>query len=314
MKHAIASALRQTALREEYEIILVMDFRDASIEKLASAMGVIVLHRSGAVGAMIAAGLDACFGEVVLFLDDDDLFLPDKIKVTLSRFDSDSALTYYHNAFQQVNVEGVPLNRQGPCPSTALAFSGEGARETDILSALRVDGAHNLSSISVRRKWLLGYRCFLEGVEGSTDRCAFFLSLASGGRILIDPITLNQYRVHSRSSIHIGESNRAGLTRLLRENRRVLKTYKDLQNIMPGSPAAHVLAQLASARKVKLHALLGPRQEPVTPDEFVSALSLSIRYRNSEFWLSAALAIVSVISKRVSLAVYLALVRLRLNN
>jgi glycosyltransferase involved in cell wall biosynthesis len=79
---AVNSALNQTLPKDEYEIIVVKNFEDERIEKFLEERNVKnIVTKEEPLGAKIFKGVEESRGEVVSFLDDDDLWLPQKLEI-----------------------------------------------------------------------------------------------------------------------------------------------------------------------------------------------------------------------------------------
>jgi glycosyl transferase family 2 len=115
LSQAIDSALNQTWVRCE---VVVVD--DGSTDDSASIMAsygrsvVSVLKANGGQGSAFNAGFEASQGEIVCFLDSDDVFLPDKVErvVEASRRNPDAGLIYHQMFF--IDRHGRSVGRRWP--------------------------------------------------------------------------------------------------------------------------------------------------------------------------------------------------------
>ena len=77
MLDAVNSALNQTLPKDEYEIIVVKNFEDENIDRFLEEHSVRnIIVKEEPLSAKIVKGVEESRGEVISFLDDDDLWLP----------------------------------------------------------------------------------------------------------------------------------------------------------------------------------------------------------------------------------------------
>ncbi|WP_171823361.1 glycosyltransferase [Thermogymnomonas acidicola] len=174
----LLSVLNQDFDRDRFEIILVKNFIDPQFDAEFSKKGVIIINsteRGGIYRKVYEGGVQrARGGEVICFLEDDDEFLPEKLKLVHQEF-LDAELCYLHNNL-------VPVDENG----NRVAFT-------------EITRAFNNSSISVRKK-CINWELFRQiDIATSMDILLYLSALDSGGRIreIDKPLTL--YRVHAMS-------------------------------------------------------------------------------------------------------------------
>jgi len=143
-----------------------------------------------------------------------------------------------------VDETGSNLPLQGPRPLHAISIA-PGAIRNRYFDALRHDGAHNLSSISIRKDVLVGRTGYLREIQGATDRFMFYASAASGQGFLIDTSVLTQYRVHLDSAVHSYNDDRS----VLNHYSRVFETSQVISTMLRDSPiGADFALELALGR------------------------------------------------------------------
>lgn len=101
---AIESALSQDWDKNSYEIIVVRNFKDERIDELSKEHRIINIFMDGTIGEFLYAGIMASRGRIVSFLDDDDLFVPGKLREVYEKFSGD--IVYYHNSFIPIDEDG----------------------------------------------------------------------------------------------------------------------------------------------------------------------------------------------------------------
>lgn len=196
---AIHSLVTQSLERSSYEIIVVKNFTDERIDKYLRGQGVrCVIETSVNFGSTLARGLELASGDVVAFLNDDDLFENQKLE-TIGRLFRDPGLTYYHNSMSWMDSTGKPINdsllRQ---PSKEIRALGPKSAVIQQLRRLNCDV--NESCIAMRREAIVPYLPYLRRLPINQDVFLFLCALDYGGWIVADTGRLTRYRVHSSSS------------------------------------------------------------------------------------------------------------------
>jgi glycosyltransferase involved in cell wall biosynthesis len=102
LRQSIDSALKQTWTR--CEVVVVDDGStddSASIIESYGGSVVPVLKANGGQGSAFNAGFEASLGEIVCFLDSDDVFLPEKVECVVEawRRNQDAGLIYHQLFF-----------------------------------------------------------------------------------------------------------------------------------------------------------------------------------------------------------------------
>jgi Glycosyltransferases involved in cell wall biogenesis len=149
---AVNSALNQTLPKDEYEIIVVKNFEDERIDKFLEEHGVRnIVTNEGPLGAKIARGVEESKGEIISFLEDDDLWLPQKLEKVKQVFQDENVI-YYHNIY---------FNFYGSLKVDSLMDKIESNRDSGKLLKLAIRNVNmnknfshpfNISSITVRKK------------------------------------------------------------------------------------------------------------------------------------------------------------------
>ena len=109
---AVRSALQQTLPKDLYEVIVVKNFRDETIDRRLEEWGVANIYSDDtSQGGKIREALEVARGEVISVLEDDDEFLPEKLAGVYAAFKSGA--DYYHNGFVFINERGEVLAKRG---------------------------------------------------------------------------------------------------------------------------------------------------------------------------------------------------------
>jgi glycosyltransferase involved in cell wall biosynthesis len=198
VKGGVASALNQTFPRDRYEILVFKNFEDPEIDSYLAANGVRSLTSPPTSRPRtMRTVLQEARGEILCFLDDDDLFLPDKLATVDRVFTEDPTLGYFHNGFVVVDEDLRPFDRT-PFPQAERRVyipAGDGRTRAVPPNVLRL--GFNTSSVSVRRNWLTPYLPSFEHREAEwSDTMLLCCALVSGCAVLADPTKLTHYRYH----------------------------------------------------------------------------------------------------------------------
>jgi len=198
LKGGVASALNQTLPRDRFEILVYKDFEDPEIDPYLAANGIRVFTSPpGSPPRTLRTVLEDAQGEILSFLDDDDLFTPDKLAFVDRVFAEDPTLGYFHNGFLVVEEDGKPFDRS-PFPQVGERVhipAGDSRTRRIPPNALRL--GYNTSSVSIRRGWVTPFLPSFEPREAELSDVMFLAcALVSGCGILADPTKLTHYRYH----------------------------------------------------------------------------------------------------------------------
>ena len=198
LRTAVSSALDQSLPRDRYEILVFKNFEDPEIDAYLETNGVRNLTSDpDARPRTMRTVLDEAHGDVLCFLDDDDVWMRDKLAVVDREFSRDPTLGYFHNGFDVVDDDLRPFDRSPfPQPGVRLEIRAGDARRRPVpANVLRI--GFNSSSVSVRRGWLAPFLPSFEHREAEvSDAMMLCSALLSGWTVLADPARLTQYRYH----------------------------------------------------------------------------------------------------------------------
>nr|WP_276977954.1 glycosyltransferase family A protein [Ferrimicrobium acidiphilum] len=202
LRSAVRSLLCQSLAKALFEVVVVKDFNDDLVDQLAKEHGWIEIQitPNTSVGQSYAQAIRKSTGEVLVFLDDDDLFEGDKLAIVRSAFASSPELVFFRDTPMPF-AEGAQHGRLiGPrSPNGLLQVKGSTQRR-----AVRTILNRNLngisSTISIRRKVVLPHLSSLEQMSGTTDVFLFYLALNTLQTLTFDPRPLTHYRLHASSS------------------------------------------------------------------------------------------------------------------
>lgn len=182
---ALKSVVNQTMLPSE--VILVTNF-EYDLEKFR-VLNIKHIICSGTVGEFLYRAVKDAIGNIIVFLDDDDIFLPDKVQTT-SKFFKDHRVVYLHNNCSFIDDSGIPVK------------------------TFRIKSIDfNLSSISIRKQII--ELNVLRRVYANTDVIMHLFALKYGGRALNIRNKLTEYRIHPDNTGSKMKSNISHLHEML---------------------------------------------------------------------------------------------------
>lgn len=203
---AVKSVITPDLNEKAFELIILRAFNDNELDKQLARYNAKVFDvKEMTLGEAIAFGVEKSNGEVICFLDDDDMFASGKLSKIESIFKGYPDLGYCHNGQTFCDKNGTLISD----------FKLKGIKDMDIsfsnrelmsaMKRLRVNKVNpgslyfNLSSISVRRKILAEKLSVMKKITGHIDDLMFFLTLSSDEEVRIINISdaLTFYRIHN---------------------------------------------------------------------------------------------------------------------
>lgn len=186
---AIESVMNQTLSKDNYEILVIKNFRDPIIDKLIEKNNIKnVYSEDKTLSGKIAHVLNICKGNLISFLEDDDLFLKNKLEYVYNLFNGNRDLVFYRNAVSFIDDFGNLLNINNMEPD------------------------FNLSAMTICKD-ILNINGLKESLTG-VDTFVYFVALDSGGKVVYDDKILSYYRRHESETHPTGSLNNIIIARI----------------------------------------------------------------------------------------------------
>jgi GT2 family glycosyltransferase len=213
---AIASALEQT-----YRPIEVVVVNDGSTDDTPGVLASLADHpelrtvhqQNAGLPAARNRGLFESRGDILVFLDSDDLLDPAHVERLAAALATDPDLAFAYCDIQMVDRAGVPSS----------AFSVSSARRVlhgDIFESLLIGGYFPPHAVAVRRRWLDAVGAFELALGGHADYELWLRLTGAGGRAAYVDERLARYRVYdgsmSRDLEHMRRTRLHALERVAR--------------------------------------------------------------------------------------------------
>jgi glycosyltransferase involved in cell wall biosynthesis len=217
----VESLFAQTLARDRFEILVVKNYADDDIDRFLTERGVQQWATTARpLAEKLLEALGRSRGQVIAFLEDDDLYRPERLAAVESAFQEDPSLGFFRNGFDVMDQEGRPFG--GPL-SEAVRTSQESARDLIVRDADKetyhrtlVDALpdFNTSTMAIRRDLLTAVAGPLRRVERGVDRFLFYTAMAAPCTVRLDRRRLTVFRVHPENTGVVGRGGAEMLARL----------------------------------------------------------------------------------------------------
>jgi len=289
---ALRSLGAQTLPRDKFEVIVVKNFEDKESDYIISRNGWKEVYNDDLYhGRMVLAGLEESRGEVITFLDDDDMYVSNRLEEVYKAFTSFKRLVYFQNSQTIIDENGNVLERPPPSLPTPKNLVGGSTivvdvdklrvlakrynvSVADLVLKVRVGADFNNGSVAVRRPVLESHVQLLKRLPASIDSFVFVSSVKAGGLMYFTDERLTLYRVHGENWSFVFGLKKGSKEMQLRRARAFLQSIKAYKLIGSSVLDDDIIRYLCVRNLVKGSLLLLPLPElGVLPPELRLSLS-----------------------------------------
>lgn len=287
LEEAIQSALSQTY--EHVQVIMVddgsTDHSSQIIKKYEGKITTIFKENAGQASAF-NVGFDASVGDIVIFLDSDDVLLPETGARVVAAFERDPSLVKVHYRLEIIDHEGRSLGRFVPASNVALPQGDLRSRllfAPDDIAYPPCSG-NAFSSASLRHILPMPE----EPWRISADVYLLNLSALLGPISAIDHVG-GLYRLHDRNAVHRGALDLERIRHTIQRTRLTNAMLADLARSLEVVPAAASLrfASVTDLAQRLISVRLAPDLHPIADDRAfslaVSGVAASLRRRDLSY-------------------------------
>jgi hypothetical protein len=204
-------------------------------------------------GVKEAVGLETARGDVVAFLDDDDLWDAAKVPHLRELFGDDPALAYYCHDQIPVDRSGRPVDARHRewVRTDPRRFANWDGR--DLRALFQEIWPGNNSSTAVRRSWAIGWTAALRDAGWAADRFWITAALLDHRTVHLEDTPLTRLRLHDRNMSQTrGATADEFRRRHATSSARFARSFRTLARVAteragPNSPIARHFAEAAAA-------------------------------------------------------------------
>lgn len=300
LKEAVVSVLNQNIDRGKYEIIVVKGFYDKDIDDFLKVNGINNIYVEGPYnGKRWIEGIKKSKGEIICFLDDDDMFSASKL-IRIYNLYNKAPFEYYHNRYTS---EPDLISKKG----ADYLFLKNDHKYLILHKFLKYNIKYKLStnssSICIVKSIITDYLKESEKVTVGWDVYLFYLYLSQAKNFVIDNAVLTYYRQHKSYSHHFDNIIEFRKRELFR-NKDADEAYKLIRDIVTQKCLKKILEYEAYSYRIPLYICdLDLSKSPKTIKLFqflLNAKSYSVKFRLVYF----SLGILSKFSKTYAFKLY----------
>lgn len=199
---ALDSVLKGNEYLQQTEIIVSKNFSAVKLDKRLSDLGALNLtYKKDGIGGRLSHAISYASGEILVFLEDDDRFLPGKFKVIKDIF-SDNSVGFFHNSFHTIGIKeggaGISKNLHKHIKNR-LTRSDSNAKILKVM--LKENIGYNMSSICVRRHVLIDFLEQLKMIKVSPDVFMLLVSCLKGFDCVASSEVLTLINIHNSVTV-----------------------------------------------------------------------------------------------------------------
>ena len=228
LEEALESVVNQTLEREFFEVIVINNFTSERLEKIISSQRFqhILIERPVSAPEMLSLAIKQARNDIISFLEDDDLFEPDKLKRVFDLFNSDEDLVFHRNSVKiffsgRGNYSKTIIRVHSP--DTPIRMKGNYSKKLVYYGA-----GFSLSSMSILKSVIDIDR--FQNLLTNQDMFILFNALHTKRTILLDSMVLTRSRVHD-TNVSVNLNNEAWIKFI----RKYGETYFQIRDMIKGN-------------------------------------------------------------------------------
>ena len=191
---ALNSVVNQILNRTNYEIICIKNYMDTKIDEFIKENKIrSILKEGGYIGNYFYTALNEAKGDILTFLDDDDIFSRERLERIYDVFSVNDVGFYHNAAYISGKVEYGKIQLESP--SNFILISNPYRTHLNLL----IKASFNMSSLAIKKNILQKHRRELAQIITSPDSFMLLLSIIEKTGIFIDYNLLSFYRIHSNN-------------------------------------------------------------------------------------------------------------------
>ncbi|MCL4344807.1 MAG: glycosyltransferase [Candidatus Thermoplasmatota archaeon] len=196
---AVKSVLNQTLDHKLYEIIISKNFVDDDIDSFLKQNNCITIFDSKeGIGIRLSGLISAAKSDILIFLEDDDMFYKNKIEYIVKLFGNYNLL-YINNSYVKIDKDGnlIPDKKERHKSMMINDFS---SRNKKLLCLYEKKEYFGMSNVSIKKESFKPFINYLKDVEVSPDLFFFLVMSLIDGNFLFLEEKLTMYRIHNSLS------------------------------------------------------------------------------------------------------------------
>ena len=232
---ALDSVIEQTF--KDFDVLLVVSklFSLDEFNRYRQFIKVVVDENAQSKCALLLTGIKLAQTDVIIFLDDDDLFSKDKIKIIMQSFEQNPLVEFIHN--DHINIFGTNIEKYNKIKETRTNLP---IHTRSIKEALRNDCDSNLSSIAIKKKLVLSYLQILKLIDSGDDTFFLYCALDAQKHVINLPEKLTYYRIHASGKTHSSGSFKEYVQKVHEKLESDVKTHQTYSQMFSDSQLVNI--------------------------------------------------------------------------
>ena len=253
---AIKSVLNQTLDKKYYEIIVIKNFQDKNIDNFINENKIKHILMEGTMGEFLYKGISEANGEIISFLDDDDLFFENKLDIVYKEFKKDNNIVYYHNWC-------VPRNRNGKILNT---------------NSINNSPDINMSAIAIKTSIVKIDQTNKINISMAPDILMYLCALESNKEIIEGKEKLTYYMLHNSTSNIVSKNFEEYRKFVINRADLDLTSYKLFNSLFHSEKTINYLTSLTTGEEINKY-ILGSNKFPNELINYIKNGSGSLKFK-----------------------------------